>query len=162
MYTYRGAYLNALGEVIEAELGHQPVYLWTLPMFHCNGWCFPWAVTAVGGTHVCLRQVDPATDLAAVPRGGRHPLQRRADRPDRARQPPRRRTAGAPADRLVAAAPPVADAPRADGGARLRVIHVYGLTETYGPHTVCGRQDDWHALPVEERARLLARQGSPT
>src|SRR3954452_6468330 len=60
VYTYRGAYLNALGEVIEAELGHHPVYLWTLPMFHCNGWCFPWAVTAAGGTHVCLRQFDPA------------------------------------------------------------------------------------------------------
>src|SRR2546423_5524231 len=59
VYTFRGAYLNALGEVIEAELGHHPVYLWTLPMFHCNGWCFPWAVTAAGGTHVCLRQVDP-------------------------------------------------------------------------------------------------------
>ena len=59
MYTHRGAYLNALGEVIEAELG-QRVYLWTLPMFHCNGWCFPWAVTAAAGTHVCLRQVDPA------------------------------------------------------------------------------------------------------
>ena len=56
VYTYRGAYLNALGEVIEAELGHHPVYLWTLPMFHCNGWCFPWAVTAAGGTHVCLRR----------------------------------------------------------------------------------------------------------
>src|SRR3954468_24608987 len=59
VYTYRGAYLNALGEVIEAELGHHPVYLWTLPMFHCNGWCFPWAVTAAAGTHVCLRAVDP-------------------------------------------------------------------------------------------------------
>jgi len=59
VYTFRGAYLNALGEVIEADLGHHPVYLWTLPMFHCNGWCFPWAVTAASGTHVCLRQVDP-------------------------------------------------------------------------------------------------------
>ena len=61
VYTYRGAYLNALGEAIEVGLGHHPVYLWTLPMFHCNGWCFPWAVTAAGGTHVCLRGVDPAT-----------------------------------------------------------------------------------------------------
>src|SRR5215208_6146685 len=59
VYTHRGAYLNALGEVIAAELGHHPVYLWTLPMFHCNGWCFPWAVTAAAGTHVCLRAVDP-------------------------------------------------------------------------------------------------------
>jgi acyl-CoA synthetase (AMP-forming)/AMP-acid ligase II len=59
VYTFRGAYLNSLGEVIEADLGHHPVYLWTLPMFHCNGWCFPWAVTAASGTHVCLRQVDP-------------------------------------------------------------------------------------------------------
>ena len=60
VYTYRGAYLNALGEVIEAQLGHRPGYLWTLPMFHCNGWCFPWAVTAAGGTQVCLRPFDPA------------------------------------------------------------------------------------------------------
>ncbi len=60
VYTFRGAYLNSLGQVIEAELGHHPIYLWTLPMFHCNGWCFPWAVTAAGGTHVCLRQVDPS------------------------------------------------------------------------------------------------------
>ena len=59
MYTYRGAYLNALGEVIETGMTSDTVYLWTLPMFHCNGWCFPWAVTAVGGTHVCLRKVDP-------------------------------------------------------------------------------------------------------
>src|SRR5919202_5765020 len=60
VYTHRGAYLNAVGEIIEVELGHHPVYLWTLPMFHCNGWCFPWAVTAAGGTHVCLHEVDPA------------------------------------------------------------------------------------------------------
>ena len=84
VYTYRGAYLNALGEVIEAELGHHPVYLWTLPMFHCNGWCFPWAVTAAGGHARLPAPVDPEDDLAAVPRGGRHALQRLA-RPCRSR-----------------------------------------------------------------------------
>ena len=83
MYHYRGAYLNALGEVIETRLTPESVYLWTLPMFHCNGWCFTWAVTAVGGRHVCLRRVEPGAHLGADRRRGHHPLQRRPDRPDR-------------------------------------------------------------------------------
>ena len=100
VYTFRGAYLNSLGEVIEADLGHHPVYLWTLPMFHCNGWCFPWAVTAASGTHVCLRQVDPTAELASVQGRGRDPLQRLAHGADRTRQPSRRgRHALAGADR---------------------------------------------------------------
>ena len=159
VYTYRGAYLNALGEVIEAELGHHPVYLWTLPMFHCNGWCFPWAVTAAGGTHVCLRQVDPAliwrllreegvthycgsptVQMAIVNHPDATPLERRV-------------TA------LVAAAPPSPTLLARLEELDIRVVHVYGLTETYGPHTVCTWQDGWDALPAPDRARLLARQG---
>ena len=93
VYTHRGAYLNALGEVVEAQLGHAPRYLWTLPMFHCNGWCFPWAVAAAGGTQVCLRAVERAS-LAAAARGADHALLRLTDGADRARQPsrPRRRS----------------------------------------------------------------------
>jgi len=159
VYTYRGAYLNALGEVIEAELGHHPVYLWTLPMFHCNGWCFPWAVTAAGGTHVCLRQFDPAVvwrlirDEGVTHYNGSPTVQTAiAGHPDAA-------APGRPLTVLVAAAPPSPTLLARMEALDMRVVHVYGLTETYGPHTVCTRQDGWDELPTEERARLLARQG---
>jgi fatty-acyl-CoA synthase len=159
VYTYRGAYLNALGEVVEAELGHHPVYLWTLPMFHCNGWCFPWAVTAAAGTHVCLRQVDPALIWRLFREEGvthyngsptvqtalvHHPDARPLERPMTA---------------LVAGAPPSPTLLARMEELAIRAVHVYGLTETYGPHTVCTWQDGWDALPAEQRARLLARQG---
>jgi fatty-acyl-CoA synthase len=159
VYTYRGAYLNALGEVIEAELGHHPVYLWTLPMFHCNGWCFPWAVTAAGGTHVCLRQVDPALVWRLVREEGvthycGSPTVHSAlvHHPSAA---PLEQTVTA----LVAAAPPSPTLLARMEALNMRVVHVYGLTETYGPHTVRTAQDDWDAPSVEDRARLLARQG---
>ena len=159
VYTYRGAYLNALGEVIEAELGHHPVYLWTLPMFHCNGWCFPWAVTAAGGTHVCLRQVDPGLiwrlfrEEGVTHYNGSPTVQiALVNHPD-----------AGPLDRsltaMVAAAPPSPTLLARMEELGIRVVHVYGLTETYGPHTVRRAEEDWHALPVEERARLLSRQG---
>ena len=159
VYTYRGAYLNALGEVIEAELGHHPVYLWTLPMFHCNGWCFPWAVTAAGGTHVCLRRPDPEDVWRAIHEQGvthycgsptvqlglvNHPAAARSER---------RVTA------LVAAAPPSPRLLSRLEALNIHVVHVYGLTETYGPHTVCTWRGGWSELPVERRAALLARQG---
>ena len=143
VYTYRGAYLNALGEVIEAELGHHPVYLWTLPMFHCNGWCFPWAVTAAGGTHVCLRQVDPGLIWRLFREEGvthyngsptvqialvNHPDAGPLDRPLTA---------------MVAAAPPSPALLARMEELGIRVVHVYGLTETYGPHTVRRAEEDW-------------------
>ena len=90
MYTHRGAYLNSLGELLETRMSTDSVYLWTLPMFHCNGWCYPWAVTAIGGTHVCLRKLEPDAVWRLVRERGRHPLLRRPDRADRAGQPPRR------------------------------------------------------------------------
>ncbi len=159
VYTYRGAYLNALGEVIEAELGHHPVYLWTLPMFHCNGWCFPWAVTAAGGTHVCLRQVDPSLiwrlfrEEGVTHYNGSPTVQiALVSDPGAARLEQ-------PVTAMVAAAPPSPTLLARLGALNIRVVHVYGLTETYGPHTVCTRQDGWDELPDEERARLLARQG---
>ena len=158
MYTYRGAYLNALGEVIEAELGHHPVYLWTLPMFHCNGWCFTWAVTAAAGTHVCLRAVDPELIWRLFREEG--VTHYAARRPCRRRSSPRRRGAArAPVTALVAGAPPSPTLLGRMEALNIRIVHVYGLTETYGPHTVCTWHDGWDELPAEERARLLARQG---
>ncbi len=159
VYTFRGAYLNALGEVIEADLGHRPVYLWTLPMFHCNGWCFPWAVTAASGTHICMRKVDPALSWRLFKDEGithynASPTVQTAlvNHPDAVRLE-RQVTA------LVAGAPPSPTLLARMEALNIRAVHVYGLTETYGPHTVCVWQDGWRDLPPDDRARLLARQG---
>ena len=164
MYTHRGAYLNALGEVLEHGLTCRSVYLWTLPLFHCNGWCFPWAVTAAGARHVCLRQVDPekiveliraegVTHLCGAPvvvstlaeycAAQWHPVRRRlADRDGR-----RAAFAGG--------------YPRGRRRSARALAHAYGLTETYGPHTICAWHPEWDALPAAERAQMKARQGVP-
>jgi fatty-acyl-CoA synthase len=158
-YTYRGAYLNALSEVIVAGMGPDSVYLWTLPMFHCNGWCFPWAVTAVAARHVALRAVDPDAIWKLIDEEGvthyngaptvhlmiiNHPDAHRLEQPVTA---------------MVAAAPPSPTLLARMAQLNFRVVHVYGLTETYGPITVCPTQEEWQRLPLEHRARLLARQG---
>jgi fatty-acyl-CoA synthase len=158
-YTYRGAYLNALNEVIVAGLGTDSVYLWTLPMFHCNGWCFPWAVTAVAARHVTMRAVDPQRIWELIDGEGvthyngaptvqlmviNHPRAHRLDRPVTA---------------MVAAAPPSPTLLARMSELNFRIVHVYGLTETYGPITVYPEQEGSSELPVEERARYLARQG---
>ena len=157
--TYRGAYLNALNEIIVAGLGTDSVYLWTLPMFHCNGWCFPWAVTAAGARHVTMPAVDPQRVWDLIDGEGvthyngaptvqlmilNHPRAHRLDRPVTAR---------------VAAAPPSPTLLGRMSELNLRVVHVYGLTETYGPITVSPEQEGWRELPVAERAKHLARQG---
>jgi fatty-acyl-CoA synthase len=159
VYTFRGAYLNALGEVIEADLGHHPVYLWTLPMFHCNGWCFPWAVMAASGTHVCLRQVDPALSWRlfkdeGVTHYNASPTVQNAlvNHPDAARLE-RQVTS------LAGGAPPSPTLLARLEKLNIRTVHVYGLTETYGPQTVCAWHEGWNELPAEARARLQARQG---
>ena len=159
MYTYRGAYLNALAEVISTGMSSESVYLWTLPMFHCNGWCFTWAVTAVGGTHVCLRKIDPELIWELFETEGvthyngaptvqillvNHPKAHRLERQITV---------------TVAGAPPSPTLLGRMKELNLRPIHVYGLTETYGPHTICEWHQEWDALPVTEQARLLARQG---
>jgi len=161
MYTHRGAYMNALGEVIEHGLSHSSIYLWTLPMFHCNGWCFPWAVTAVGGRHICLPDFDPRRAVELIQREGVTHL------------------CGSPTVLLMltehcrkanikfgkrlkivtAGAPPSPAVIRAVEECEAEVEHVYGLTETYGPHTVCAWQKEWETLPLVERASLRARQG---
>jgi fatty-acyl-CoA synthase len=159
VYTHRGAYLNALGEALETGLNCDSVYLWTLPMFHCNGWCFTWAVTAVGGTHVCLRQLDPdrvwdlleaedVTHYCGAPTVQIMLL-----------SSPRARRLERPVTVTIAGAPP---SPTLLGQLReynFRPLHVYGLTETYGPLAVCAWQRQWDDLPPAEQAGMLARQG---
>ena len=159
MFTHRGAYLNSLMQGLQANLRPESVLLWVVPMFHCNGWCFPWAVTAVGGRHVCMREVDHGTiwellDGEAVTHCN-----------------------GAPTVWLGVATHPAAHILHREvtvtiGGAppsptllehlselNFRLVHVYGLTETYAPYTVCQPQEAWQDLPNETRARLLGRQG---
>jgi fatty-acyl-CoA synthase len=159
MYTYRGGYLNALGEVIEMGMTSSSVYLWSLPMFHCNGWCTTWAVTAVGATHVCLRKPEPGAMWDLFESEGvthyngaptvhiflvNHPKAHRL-----AHQITATIAGAPPSPTLLAQLKPL----------NIRPIHVYGLTETYGPYTVCEWQSKWDRLSDEEQARLLARQG---
>jgi fatty-acyl-CoA synthase len=161
MYHHRGAYLQALAVALHNGLNSDSVYLWTLPMFHCNGWCFPWAVTAAGATHVCLRKADPAliwwhlrhsgvTYMCGAPTV----LTMLAWDPAAEQGPPPQRvriaTGGAPPT-------PALLARMAEIG--IEVTHLYGLTESYGPVVVCEWRREWNALPIAEQARLKARQG---
>src|SRR5256714_6673049 len=158
-YTYRGAYLNALDEVIHAGLSTDSVYLWTLPMFHCNGWCFPWAITAAAARHVTIRALNPERIWELIDHEGvshyngaptvqwmiiDHPKAHSLDRPVTA---------------MVAAAPPSPTLFARMSELNFRIVHVYGLTETYGPTTLSPEQESWHELLPEQRAKLLARQG---
>jgi fatty-acyl-CoA synthase len=161
VYHHRGAFLNALGNALVLGLSPRSVYLWTLPMFHCNGWTYTWGVTAAGGTHVCLRKVDPAEIFRLVAgEGVSHlcaapvVLTMLIHSPIEARRPfPQRVVVG-----TGGAAPPsaVIEAMAAMG---FHVVHLYGLTEVYGPATVCVEQPAWDALEPRERAALIARQG---
>jgi fatty-acyl-CoA synthase len=154
MYTHRGAYLSALGNVVETGMGYESVYLWTLPMFHCNGWTFPWA-----GTHVCLRKVEaeriwelfaaegvthycaaPTVQISLVNHEDAHELDEEV-------------TAA------IAGAPPSPTLLSQLQGLNIRPLHIYGLTETYGPITTSAPQREWEELPSEEHSRLLSRQG---
>ena len=161
VYHHRGAYLNAVGNALTWAMPHHPVYLWTLPMFHCNGWCFPWTITAMAGTHVCLRQVtakgmyDAFADLGVTHLCGapivlgtivNAPAGQKRD----IRRGIRVMTAGA--------APPPAILEKMQG-LGFDVTHVYGLTEVYGPVTVCAWHEEWDALPISEQATYKARQG---
>jgi fatty-acyl-CoA synthase len=163
MYCGRGAYLSALGSGLELGLDSASVYLWTLPMFHCNGWCFPWAVTAAGAAHVCLRRPDPAritmlieaegvTHLCAAPVVLIMLVNHPAINDLRLRRPLRVITGGAPPS------PTIIQSVEALGAT---LEHLYGLTETYGPYAICEWRAEWDDLAPERRAALRARQGVP-
>jgi fatty-acyl-CoA synthase len=161
VYHHRGAFLNALGNAITLGLDRHSVYLWTLPMFHCNGWTHPWAVTAVAGTHVCLRRVDPAPIFAAI---AEHRVTHLCGAPIvlnllvHAPEGVKRRFDHRVEVATGGAAPPsaVIEAMEQMG---FRVTHLYGLTESTGPSTVCAWQEGWPALPLAERSARIARQG---
>jgi fatty-acyl-CoA synthase len=159
VYVHRGAYLGAIAQVIEARLNSDSVYLWTLPMFHCNGWCYTWAVTAVGGTHICLRQFDPqlvwelletegvtqyngapTLNIMLVNHAQAHRLKQ-------------------PVTVVIGGAPPSPTLLAQMQALNLHPIHAYGLTETYGPIALCEWHSEWDELGLNEQARLMARQG---
>lgn len=158
---HRGAYLNAVSNVLSWALPREVVYLWTLPMFHCNGWCFPWTLAALGGTNVCLRRVDPEVILDLI---RRHkvshycgaPIVHRliADAALAAREPIEHAVSG-----LIAGAAPPASVLEQMDTIGIELTHVYGLTETYGPASVCAKQNEWDQQPLKERVRLNGRQG---
>jgi fatty-acyl-CoA synthase len=158
---HRGAYLNAVSNAVDWSMPHFPTYLWTLPMFHCNGWCFPWTVALLAGTHVCLRRVESGAILDAMRRHGVdhycgapivHNMLINAD--PAARAGLRQRVRGM----VAAAAPPAA---MIDGMAKIgfELTHVYGLTETYGPAAVAAKRAHWAQESIAEQTRLNGRQG---
>jgi fatty-acyl-CoA synthase len=158
---HRGAYLNAVSNILAANLGPHPVYLWTLPMFHCNGWCFPWTVAAAAGINVCLRKVDPTKIFELVAAHGVTHMcgapivyNTLINAPDAPRQTAARRVFGL----IAGAAPPVAVLEGAES-IGIKLTHVYGLTEVYGPASVCAEQPGWDDLSAEARAQLKRRQG---
>jgi fatty-acyl-CoA synthase len=160
---HRGAYLNAVSNILAGNLGQHPVYLWTLPMFHCNGWCFPWTVAASAGVNVCLRKVDPSKIFELIPKHGvthmcgapivYNTLINAPDAPKGAKARP---VVGL----IAGAAPPVAVLEGAES-IGIKLTHVYGLTEVYGPASVCAEQPGWDQLPADQRAQLKRRQGVP-
>ena len=158
---HRGAYLNAIANVVAWNLPRHPVYLWTLPMFHCNGWCFPWTLPAVAGTNVCLRKVDAALIFALV---REHHVTHYCGAPIVHStlinaDPTLKQGIDWPVKAMVAGAAPPAS--MIEGMERMGwdVTHVYGLTEVYGPASVCAKHDDWQELTLAERVDRNGRQG---
>ena len=161
VYHHRGAYLNAVSNIIVWNMAHHPVYLWTLPMFHCNGWCFPWSIAAVAGTNVCLRRVNAANIYNAIADQG---VTHFCGAPIVLNyvinaKPDERREFDHTVNVMTAAAPPPASTLEAMQRQGFNVTHVYGLTETYGPAVICAWHDDWNRRPIEEQAQLKSRQG---
>ena len=162
MYSHRGANLNALAMAAQCGLDSDAVFLWTLPIFHCNGWCFPWAVTAVGGVHLMLRTLDPGTVWRHIRDDGVTHFNAAptvliglVNHPD-----------AAPAPRTVkvctGGAPPSPTLLTQMAALNIHVTHLYGLTETYGPSLICDWRSEWDGLPASEQARIKARQGVGT
>jgi fatty-acyl-CoA synthase len=161
VYHYRGAYLNAINNILDWSMPKHAVYLWTLPMFHCNGWCFNWTMAAAAGTNVCLRKVDARLILDLI---REHRVSHYCGAPI-----VHAMLLNAPAEWkqgidhevhcLVAAAPPPAAVIEGMGRIGFDITHVYGLTETYGPAAVCAKHPEWSELPLEEQVRRNGRQG---
>ena len=161
VYHHRGAYLNASSNVLGWNMTHHPVYLWTLPMFHCNGWCFPWTIAALAGTNVCLRRVNAKEIFAAIAdHGVTHfcgapiVLNFVINATDEERRPFDHKV-----DIMTAAAPPPATTLSRIQEQGFSVTHAYGLTETYGPAVMCAWKQEWNDEPIEKQAYLKARQG---
>ncbi|MYF08956.1 MAG: AMP-binding protein, partial [Rhodospirillaceae bacterium] len=161
VYSHRGGYIGAIGNPVTWSMPQHPVYLWTLPMFHCNGWTFPWALPAVAGTSVCLRNVSAAGIFAAIAEEGvthfcgapvvlNLVINASGDE---------RRPLPHTVEIMTAAAPPPPAVLERIEAMGFRVTHVYGLTEVYGPATICAWRPEWDALEPQERARVKSRQG---
>ncbi|MDP7600377.1 MAG: AMP-binding protein, partial [Rhodospirillales bacterium] len=161
VYHHRGAYLNAIGNVMAWDMDQHPVYLWTLPMFHCNGWCFPWTIAAHAGTNVCLRNVSAKGIFDAI---ADHKIDHFCGAPivlgmivNASKEEQK------PFDYIIhvmtAGAPPPAAILQSMSDAGFDVTHAYGLTETYGPATVCAWQDEWDKLAAADQAAMKSRQG---
>ncbi|WP_068804904.1 acyl-CoA synthetase [Thauera phenolivorans] len=161
VYHHRGAYLNAMSNIVSWGMPPHSVYLWTLPMFHCNGWCFAWTMAANAGVNVCLRRVDPRLIFDAIrDHGVTHycsaPIvhSMMANSPEEWRHGINHKVSG-----LIAAAPPPAAVIEGMANIGIDLTHVYGLTETYGPASVCAKHDEWQDLPLAEQVVLNGRQG---
>ena len=161
VYHHRGAYLNSMSNIVSWGMPPHSVYLWTLPMFHCNGWCFVWTMAANAGTNVCLRRVDPKLIFDAMREHAVthycgapivHSLM--ANSPAELRAGISQKVCG-----LIAAAPPPAAVIEAMANIGIDLTHVYGLTETYGPAAVCAKHGDWSSRPLAEQVELNGRQG---
>ena len=164
VYHHRGAHLNAISNILNWGMPHHAVYLWTLPMFHCNGWCFPWTVAERAGVNVCLRRVEAKAALDAIRDNGVTHMcgapivySMLINAPAELLSGLSRKIQG----QVAGAAPPAAII---EGAERIGIdlTHVYGLTEVYGPASVCSKQDDWSAMPIDQRAERNGRQGVRT
>jgi fatty-acyl-CoA synthase len=161
VYHHRGTFLESVGNILAWPLPPRPVYLWTLPLFHCNGWCFGWSVTAMGGTHVCLRQVDPAEIFPLIVE---HKVTHMCGAPTvlamliNAPEEQKRRFPHV-VDIQTGGSPPPAKVIKSMEELGFRVTHIYGMTELQGPSTLCEPQEAWTGMPLEERAVQMARQG---
>ena len=161
VYHHRGAYLNAISNVLDWDMPSHAVYLWTLPMFHCNGWCFPWTIAERAGTSVCLRRVEAKAALDAIRDhhvthmcGAPIVYSMLINAPEELRRGIDHRMAG----QIAGAAPPAAIIEGAEE-IGIELTHVYGLTETYGPASVCAKHAAWSAMPIDQRAERNGRQG---
>ncbi len=161
VYHHRGTFLESLGNITSWPMPAYPVYLWTLPMFHCNGWCFPWSVVAMAGTHVCLRAVDPAQIYPMIVE---HSVTHLCGAPTvlsmlSSAPPEQRRQFAQPVHIMTGGSPPPAKVIAAIEALGFVVLHIYGMTELQGPSSVCTPQPSWRSLAADERATAMASQG---